>query len=133
LSSGEARIVDYKTGQLPTIDQVITGMKPQLPLEAAILAMQGFAKLEAFKTSELIYLQINGAADEGKLINIAPKKEQTLTELGLSHFSEFKKLLGDYRSAKQPYFPRANMFKEDDASDYDHLSRYAEWILAGEA
>jgi hypothetical protein len=33
----------------------------------------------------------------------------------------------------QAYFPRANMFKEDEKSDYDHLSRFAEWILAGDS
>jgi ATP-dependent helicase/nuclease subunit B len=133
LENGEARIIDYKTGQPPTAPQAISGMKPQLPLEAAILALQGFTKLAGIKTSALIYLHISGAADEGKSSSITLKNELSLTELGLSHLAELKVLLQDYRNAMQAYFPRANMFKEDDKSDYDHLSRFAEWILAGDS
>ncbi len=133
LANSEARIIDYKSGQLPTGAQVISGMKPQLPLEAAILALQGFTQFAALKTSALVYLHISGTADEGKVADIAAKNEQSLNDLGLSHLKEFKNLLRDYRQIHQPYFPRANMFKEDEESDYDHLSRHAEWVLADDS
>lgn len=133
LHTGNARIIDYKTGLTPSNPQVITGMKPQLPLEAAILALKGFAKLSAAQTEELIFLKISGTKDEGQRIDVKPESVQTLTELGIAQFDQLKALLRGYQNPDQPYYPRANMFKEDDVSDYDHLSRYAEWNSAGEA
>ena len=131
LKNGRARIVDYKTGLAPSNPQVLSGMKPQLPLEAAILAKGGFKTLPAVISDNLVYMHISGNRDAGKIINIKPAADKTLTETGLSHLNWFKSLLAGYQIETQPYYPRANMFKEEEASDYDHLSRYAEWILAG--
>ena len=47
------------------------------------------------------------------------------------HFAELQKLLAKYARVQQPYFPRTIMKKEDDPSDYDHLSRFQEWTLSG--
>lgn len=132
LNNGNARIIDYKAGSVPSIKQVTSGMKPQLPLEAAILAMQGFFKIKRTQTDELAFLNIGGATDEGKYTEIRPEKDHSLTDLGLRHFNHLKELLQDYQNPDQPYYPRASMFKEDDVSDYDHLSRFAEWNLAGD-
>src|SRR5690606_28510521 len=40
-------LIDYKTGQAPTAKDMEQGLKPQLPLEAALLARGGFAGLPA--------------------------------------------------------------------------------------
>jgi ATP-dependent helicase/nuclease subunit B len=132
LQDGKARIIDYKTGTLPTNPQVLSGLSPQLPLEAAILAKGGFANIPALATDQLIYLQISGADDEGIIVGIKSDKEKSLTEIGLAQFASLKSLLEKYRNPDQPYYPRSNIFKEEQATDYDHLSRYAEWMLAGE-
>ena len=52
-------------------------------------------------------------------------------DLAERHLAELQKLLARYASAGQPYYPRTIMKKEDDPSDYDHLSRYQEWTLSG--
>ncbi len=132
LDNGKARIIDYKTGAVPSVKQVMSGMKPQLPLEAAILALQGFLKISPAQSDELVFLNISGATDEGKRIAINSEKEPDPTELGIKHFNEFKSLLRSYQNPDQPYYPRASLFKEDEKSDYDHLSRFAEWTLAGD-
>jgi ATP-dependent helicase/nuclease subunit B len=131
LNNGLARIIDYKSGALPSVKQIQTGMKPQLPLEAALLALAGFQPLNKMTTEELVVLYISGIKDDGKERSVKAE-DRTPTELGLAHFTSFKKLLKSYRNQAQAYYPRANMFKEEEASDYDHLSRYAEWMLAGE-
>ncbi len=132
LDSGKARIIDYKTGVVPSKNQVVSGMKPQLPLEAAILSLQGFLKISPTQSEELVFLSISGATDEGKHVTINSEKEQNPTELGIKHFNELKSLLRSYQNPDQPYYPRASLFKEDETSDYDHLSRFAEWNLAGD-
>ena len=48
-----------------------------------------------------------------------------------AHLAELQKLLTKYASAGQPYYPRTIIKKEDDPSDYDHLSRFQEWTLSG--
>jgi ATP-dependent helicase/nuclease subunit B len=133
LQNGHARIIDYKTGEPPTNPQVQTGMKPQLPLEAAILAGGGFEHLAAMSSDALTFIKISGSDDEGKITDIKAKDGKTLTDIGQSHLNSFKKLISNYRTLEQAYYPRANMFKEDNASDYDHLSRYSEWMLAGDS
>ena len=48
-----------------------------------------------------------------------------------ANLAELQKLLARYACVAQPYYPRTIMKKEDDPSDYDHLSRYQEWALSG--
>lgn len=133
LQNGRVRIIDYKSGSTPTNKQVNSGMSPQLPLEAAILNQGKFAELAGLHSDALVYLSISGKEDEGKILFVKALDGISITELGLKHFASLKKLIGDYRNAQQAYFPRAKMFSENEKSDFDHLSRFAEWILAGEA
>jgi hypothetical protein len=53
-------------------------------------------------------------------------------ELAEKHFAFLRKLLADYAVEAQPYYPRAMMEKDEDAGDYDHLSRFREWTLSGD-
>ena len=46
MADGTARIVDYKTGGVPSARQVEAGLSPQLTLQAAILARGGFSDVE---------------------------------------------------------------------------------------
>ena len=48
------------------------------------------------------------------------------------HLAALEKLLTAYADAAQPYYPRATMEKDEDPSDYDHLSRFREWTLSGD-
>jgi hypothetical protein len=43
------------------------------------------------------------------------------------------KLLEQYQKPEQPYIPRYAIEGEKETRDYDHLSRYREWILAGDS
>ena len=61
------------------------------------------------------------------------KTGPTLQELAEKHLAGFKKLLEIYHSDAQAYLPRALVFKDEDVADYDHLSRFLEWQLAGES
>ena len=52
-------------------------------------------------------------------------------DLAAGHLAGVKRMLTGYANPGQPYLPRAMMEKDDEASDYDHLSRFREWSLSG--
>ena len=129
MADGSARILDYKTGAVPTARQVEAGLSPQLTLQAAILARGGFRDLPARDTGEIAYVHLTGGDPAGEVKRI----DVPVMELGETHFAELRKLLRSYASEAQAYYPRAMMEKEEDEGDYDHLSRFREWALSGEA
>ena len=71
-------------------------------------------------------------SSEGSHFPSYPQREiEMVAEKMEKHFAELQKLLAKYASVGQPYYPRTIMKKEDDPSDYDHLSRFQEWSLSG--
>lgn len=132
LKDGSARIIDYKSGTPPTEKTVRSGISPQLPLEAAILLAKGFPPIACKSISEMLYMHINGSNLGGELKEISADKKLTLNELAEVHFTGLKALIMKYQNITQAYYPRTAIQKEDDKTDYDHLSRHKEWMLAGE-
>ncbi len=68
LSSGKARLIDYKTGRIPTSPQVKSGLAPQLTLEAAMLAAGGFQGVAPVEAAELLYIKLSGGEPPGLII-----------------------------------------------------------------
>jgi ATP-dependent helicase/nuclease subunit B len=130
MADGSARIVDFKTGGVPSTREVEVGLAPQLTLQAAILARGGFTEVEARQTGQIWYVRLSGGTPAGEVETLR-KLEHPVMDLAESHFAELQKLLGRYAGVEQPYYPRTIMKKEDDPSDYDHLSRFQEWTLSG--
>ena len=56
-----------------------------------------------------------------------------MAEISASHRAAIEKLLTAYAAEEQAYYPRAMMEKDEDEGDYDHLSRFREWTLSGDA
>ena len=131
LKDGTARIIDYKTGAVPSAREVRAGLAPQLTLQAAILARGGFTAVAPMEVSAVSYVKLSGGDPAGE--DKGPDLGADLPQVVAQHVAGLVKLIAAYRNADQPYLPRAMMKHEDDASDYDHLSRYREWALAGEA
>ncbi len=131
LKDGTARIIDYKTGAVPSAREVRAGLAPQLTLQAAILARGGFMAVAPMEVSAVSYVKLSGGDPAGE--DKGPDLGADLPQVVAQHVAGLVKLIAAYRNADQPYLPRAMMKHEDDASDYDHLSRYREWALAGEA
>ena len=128
MADGSARVVDYKTGSAPSAREVEVGLAPQLTLQAAILARGGFTGVTARRASQLWYVRLTGGDPAGEVKELDKLAVMDLAEL---HLDKLQKLLTKYASAGQPYLPRTIMKKEDDPSDYDHLSRFQEWALSG--
>ncbi len=128
LADGSARIIDYKTGAPPSGPQVESGLAPQLTLEAAMLVRGAFPGIGPRDTRELNYVQLTGGEPPGKIKNIA---QGGVMDLAGRHFEGLLRILTAFANPDHPYAPRAMMEKEDEASDYDHLSRFREWSLSG--
>ena len=132
LQNGAARLIDYKTGVLPTAKQVKAGLNPQLTLEAAILLGGGF-KMTPTSVTEALYLRIGSGRDGLKQTRAGDVEGAEFGALSENHFAALKTLLGLYLQTTLPYLPRLREFKETQDADFDHLSRFLEWQLAGEA
>lgn len=130
MADGSARIVDYKTGSVPSDSDVVSGHAPQLTLQAYILSQGGFTGIPARPVSTLQYVKLKGGETPGVAKTV--KLKEPIADCSLRHFDGLKRLLTSYASEDQPYLPRAAIRQEDSELEYDHLSRYREWNLSGD-
>jgi ATP-dependent helicase/nuclease subunit B len=122
-AKGGLRVVDYKTGVLPSDGDVGLGMSPQLPLEAAIAAQGGFTGIPAGAIESLAHWKLGGGDPPGwvKPVKGAPSELADSAIDGLRQLVNiFDEQDTPYRSVPDPDFaPRHN--------DYGHLARIKEW------
>ena len=130
LQNGVVRLIDYKTGSLPSVDQVQTGLSPQMTLESALLLQGAFAPLSPKSIAQALYIQIGRSRSSMKLRAAAGDKVVNFDELAKQHLARFKALLHIYRGEDVAYLPRLIPNKDDSEADFDHLSRYLEWELS---
>ena len=67
LADGSFAIIDYKTGKPPSDKQVMSGLSPQLTLEAAMLRGGAFAGIaKGASVSQLVYVALRGGEPPGE-------------------------------------------------------------------
>ncbi|MEN0076558.1 MAG: PD-(D/E)XK nuclease family protein, partial [Paracraurococcus sp.] len=126
------RLLDYKTGQPPSGEEVRDGRKPQLTLEAAIAAAGGFAGVPAGDGAGLLYWRLSGGPMPGeeKLVAQAPAVVRLLAEEAVTALAG---LVGDFLLGDRAFTARPHPKRAPAGNDYDHLSRLAEWAGAEDA
>jgi ATP-dependent helicase/nuclease subunit B len=111
--SGRATILDYKTGAIPTKKDVLSGLSPQLIIEALIMMENGFG-LGKLETDLLVYVKIGSTKP---YINTT---EISLTKSDLLEHKEGLIALLEHYITEKKFQIEPNLMKYD---DYRHLSR----------
>lgn len=123
-------ITDYKTGSVPNDKAIGAGMKPQLPLEAAVaLGEVGFAGVPHLPVVALRYVRATGAEPPGEDRTVNAGDVATLAAAALANLV---KLIARFDDEATPYKALRRARFDYDYDDYAHLARVAEWSVPGE-
>ncbi|WP_338092746.1 double-strand break repair protein AddB [Allostella humosa] len=126
LASGEATIIDYKTGGVPNGRAVTSGRAPQLPLEAAMVAAGAFPLVAQGPVAALAYWRLSGAAPAGEVTEIARTRDQVEALVADAH-DGLVELIARFDDPATPYLARPRPDWAPRFSDYTHLARVGEW------
>jgi ATP-dependent helicase/nuclease subunit B len=130
---GAYAILDYKTGQPPTPPQVMSGLAPQLTLEAAILKGGGFADkgVPAGSVAELSYVRLRGGEPAGELKNIDFKDKGTPDSFADIARTKLTGIAARFLIDGEPYRSLVHPMWQTRYGEYDHLARVKEWASSG--
>ncbi|MCC5954828.1 MAG: double-strand break repair protein AddB [Natronohydrobacter sp.] len=117
---GRVHIIDYKTGNPPTQLQQ-KHFDKQLLLQAMMAEEAAFEALGLREVARITYLGL-GAKPKIEATEITPA---LLAETR----DQFERLIRAYLSPDRGFPARRYLLKEQDVSDYDHLSRFGEWVM----
>jgi ATP-dependent helicase/nuclease subunit B len=124
-------VVDYKTGMVPSNEQILAGHQPQLPLEAMMIRDGGFTAVPpGVAVTGLEHWRLSGGATPGEIKPVKPA-EGDMAALAEQALAGLAGLVARFDLPETPYLsqPRgvAPRF-----SDYAHLARVKEWSAGGE-
>jgi ATP-dependent helicase/nuclease subunit B len=123
LRDGSLRIMDYKTGALPSFTDTKQGYSPQLLIEAHMAAQGGFAPVARAGVSEVLYVRLSGGDPAGEV----KRCRDDVVRLAEHTAAGLKRLLDGYADPATPYEARDWSREPDGARDFGHLSRWREW------
>jgi ATP-dependent helicase/nuclease subunit B len=126
------RILDYKTGEPPSAEAVKDGRKPQLTLEAAIAAAGGFEGVPAADAAALLYWKLSGGPKPGEE-KAAVTEAWLVRQIAGQAQTALMGLIADFLLGNRAFVARPHPKRAPAGSDYDHLSRLAEWAGAEDA
>jgi ATP-dependent helicase/nuclease subunit B len=123
---GRLIVIDYKTGALPSRDEIIAGFAPQLPLEAAIAIAGGFADIGDRALQEVAFWRLRGTAAGGECRGIG----EDAPALAGQALAGLRQLIAVFDEEAVPYEARPRASAAPRFSDYEHLARVREWSEA---
>jgi ATP-dependent helicase/nuclease subunit B len=122
-------LVDYKTGGVPTQDQIKADFAPQLPLLGAMAECGAFGDV-AGKVAELAYWKVSGAGTPGQELRLF-KGDLDATQSSIANaIAALRKQIELYDDPAMPYRSRPFPGEAPRFSDYVLLARVAEWATA---
>jgi ATP-dependent helicase/nuclease subunit B len=122
LATGHVRIIDYKTGGVPSKKDVVQGSSPQLPLEGFILRCGGFNQVPVKEVETLSYWQVTGGHPPGEVISLDHVEELiSSAEYGVGRLFEV------FLSEETVFLACPNPTLIPNYHAYEHLERLKEW------
>jgi ATP-dependent helicase/nuclease subunit B len=131
LGDGSFQVLDYKTGTTPKPADLGDGSAPQLPLEAAMLAGEGFGAALHGTVRALVYWKLSGGETPGEVKPMATEPEE-VAELAALALEKLGDLVDRFLLGDAPFPARPHPGRSARGTDYDQLSRHAEWADAEE-
>lgn len=117
-------ISDYKTGTLPSMQQIISLEKPQLVVEGIIAQKSGFFGLKNLPVKDLKLIQLGGAEKSMNIMSISEKLKTTdINDLLKESEKRLTELLAKYTIEDNGYQATCGKFYDE----YGHLARGKEW------
>lgn len=126
---GTVDIIDFKTGGVPSVDQVHAMLAPQMPLEAALLKRGAFKQLDKSDAAALLYVTLGAKGDVKRNdVRGSGNKHKEADILADKAWEKLVQLLSFFADEGNGYISRAIPAKQHDYSgEYDHLARVLEW------
>ncbi|CAK7192320.1 hypothetical protein COMNV_00513 [Commensalibacter sp. Nvir] len=140
-STGAVEIIDYKTGKIPSQNNIKCGDFPKLPLEAAMLQRGAFGEeLVCQYDICLSYWKLQGKRDDSNE-NLKPNEakekknsKEEIQQLIDYYWDCLLELIKSYHDPGQPYLfrPHSHKFLNFNTNiiyygDFAHLARVSEW------
>lgn len=128
---GGYSVIDYKTGNPPSVRELKSGFAPQLPLEAAIAIRNGFHSIKSDEIRELSYWKLSGGEIAGHKAEFRVDSHLKSRRVDVSveaqkAYEGLLKLVATFDLPDTPYLnkPRPQSIGY---GEYDHLARTKEW------
>ena len=128
---GLIRIIDYKTGSVPSEKKVKSGTAPQLPLEAMMAEKGGFGAAFSAPIKELLYVTLSGRAKAGEEKPILGKADELRAMIDKVAHS-VPDLLQKYAAPDRAFLASPHPGRHNQYDDYAGVSRRAEWGEEGD-
>ncbi len=123
-------IIDYKTGEIPSISEQENFQAPQMPWLQLILQQAGF-DLSAYAGQliiELAYWQLKPRFGKSKIDVFLPKKsEPELAEIISDYQQNWLALWDDFLAGRRGFQAIPDRALAPKYNDYAHLARHKEW------
>lgn len=123
-AEGGLVLIDYKTGSVPTHKQMVSGLTPQLTLEAAMAAGGGFNDVKNADVTDLVYMKLSGGREPGRETGVS----KDVDTLAADAIQGLKDRVAQFDDEKTPYLSRPVPMFARRFGDYDHLARVKEWM-----
>ncbi len=132
-ANGGYRIIDFKTGAVPTAKQVKTGFSPQLTLEAAMAKAGVFEGVPGGGTArELLYVRLGGGS---RALVDSPVRDRAggpdPDALAGEHVERLAMMMREFIAGDRAFLSRPHVKFRKQYGAYDHLARVKEWSIAG--
>lgn len=136
--SGQADLIDYKTGLSPSVSQARALLDPQLALEAAALMAGAFRDAGPLQPKDLVYVRLRpGDRFKSEKVNnedanaTAKRQPKSALDLAQESLEQLTRFVVALRTGQAGFASRLIPFMQGDfGGEYDHLARVAEWSTA---